>query len=193
MISNPERPILAASPGPADREGVTRICKEAGVPTRFTAAGPRLTWCGSAPRRPTCPTSTRWDPAHGRLRSGPPQAGVRQPHQPDGQSPHNHRHAPRHARGRRRRGKEAIDDAGEGGGFIPLHGDQCGRDTPDENILASSTWPAPTVATERTEDSLDRVEVAVAEHRARLEVARLRPLVPAIDGDERRLIGMGIA
>lgn len=32
--------------------------------------------------------------------------------------------------------KQAIDDAAEGGGFILSTGDQCGRDTPDENILA---------------------------------------------------------
>ena len=32
--------------------------------------------------------------------------------------------------------KKAIDDAAEGGGFILATGDQCGRDTPDENIFA---------------------------------------------------------
>jgi len=32
--------------------------------------------------------------------------------------------------------KKAIDDAGAGGGFILSTGDQCGRDTPDENIFA---------------------------------------------------------
>lgn len=30
--------------------------------------------------------------------------------------------------------KKAIDDAGENGGFLLSTGDQCGRDTPDENI-----------------------------------------------------------
>ncbi|MHB0997969.1 MAG: uroporphyrinogen decarboxylase family protein [Armatimonadota bacterium] len=30
---------------------------------------------------------------------------------------------------------KAIEDAGEGGGFILSTGDQCGRDTPDENIF----------------------------------------------------------
>ncbi|MBI3921374.1 MAG: hypothetical protein HY318_08165 [Armatimonadetes bacterium] len=34
-----------------------------------------------------------------------------------------------------RAAKQAIGDAGEGGGFILSTGDQCGRDTPDENIL----------------------------------------------------------
>jgi uroporphyrinogen decarboxylase len=33
-------------------------------------------------------------------------------------------------------GKKAIDDAAEGGRFILSTGDQCGRDTPDENLLA---------------------------------------------------------
>lgn len=33
-----------------------------------------------------------------------------------------------------RAAKQAIDDAAEGGGFILSTGDQCGRDTPDENI-----------------------------------------------------------
>lgn len=32
--------------------------------------------------------------------------------------------------------KRAIDDAAEGGGFILSTGDQCGRDTPEENIRA---------------------------------------------------------
>jgi uroporphyrinogen decarboxylase len=32
--------------------------------------------------------------------------------------------------------KQAIDDAGAGGGFVLSTGDQCGRDTPDENIRA---------------------------------------------------------
>jgi len=39
--------------------------------------------------------------------------------------------------------RKAIDDAGAGGGFILSTGDQCGRDTPDENIHAM-------VATART-------------------------------------------
>jgi uroporphyrinogen decarboxylase len=32
--------------------------------------------------------------------------------------------------------KKAIDDAAAGGGFVLSTGDQCGRDTPDENIFA---------------------------------------------------------
>ena len=32
--------------------------------------------------------------------------------------------------------RKAIDDAAAGGGFILSTGDQCGRDTPDENIRA---------------------------------------------------------
>jgi uroporphyrinogen decarboxylase len=36
----------------------------------------------------------------------------------------------------RRASREAIDAAGKGGGFILSTGDQCGRDTPDENIRA---------------------------------------------------------
>lgn len=32
--------------------------------------------------------------------------------------------------------RQAIDDAAEGGGFILSTGDQCGRDTPEENIFA---------------------------------------------------------
>ena len=31
--------------------------------------------------------------------------------------------------------KKAIDDAGEGGGFLLSTGDQCGRDTPEENLF----------------------------------------------------------
>ena len=32
--------------------------------------------------------------------------------------------------------RKAIDDASRGGGFILSTGDQCGRDTPDDNIRA---------------------------------------------------------
>lgn len=32
--------------------------------------------------------------------------------------------------------RQAIDAAGAGGGFILSTGDQCGRDTPDENLRA---------------------------------------------------------
>jgi len=32
--------------------------------------------------------------------------------------------------------RRAIDDAAAGGRFILSTGDQCGRDTPDENLLA---------------------------------------------------------
>jgi uroporphyrinogen decarboxylase len=35
-----------------------------------------------------------------------------------------------------RESKKAIDEAGKDGGFILSTGDQCGRDTPDENIFA---------------------------------------------------------
>lgn len=36
----------------------------------------------------------------------------------------------------RRAARQAIDAAAEGGGFILSTGDQCGRDTPDENLFA---------------------------------------------------------
>jgi uroporphyrinogen decarboxylase len=36
----------------------------------------------------------------------------------------------------RKASRQAIDDAADGGGFILSTGDQCGRDTPDENIFA---------------------------------------------------------
>jgi uroporphyrinogen decarboxylase len=35
-----------------------------------------------------------------------------------------------------RASKHAIDDAAEGGRFILSTGDQCGRDTPEENLRA---------------------------------------------------------
>ena len=34
-----------------------------------------------------------------------------------------------------RASQKAINDAGKNGGFILSTGDQCGRDTPDENIF----------------------------------------------------------
>ena len=36
----------------------------------------------------------------------------------------------------RKASEKAIDAAAEGGGFILMTGDQCGRDTPYENIFA---------------------------------------------------------
>jgi uroporphyrinogen decarboxylase len=35
-----------------------------------------------------------------------------------------------------RASKKAIDDAAAGGRYVLSTGDQCGRDTPDENIIA---------------------------------------------------------
>jgi uroporphyrinogen decarboxylase len=35
-----------------------------------------------------------------------------------------------------RESRKAIDDAAAGGGFILSTGDQCGRDTPEENLRA---------------------------------------------------------
>ena len=32
--------------------------------------------------------------------------------------------------------RDAIEDAAEGGGFILMTGDQCGRDTPEANLVA---------------------------------------------------------
>jgi uroporphyrinogen decarboxylase len=34
-----------------------------------------------------------------------------------------------------RAAKQAIDDAGAGGGFLLSTGDQCGRDTPEANLF----------------------------------------------------------
>lgn len=36
----------------------------------------------------------------------------------------------------RQAARRAMDDAAAGGGFILSTGDQCGRDTPDENLYA---------------------------------------------------------
>ena len=36
----------------------------------------------------------------------------------------------------KRASRQAIDDAAKGGRFILSTGDQCGRDTPDENLFA---------------------------------------------------------
>ena len=36
----------------------------------------------------------------------------------------------------KRAARKAIEDAGAGGGFILSTGDQCPRDTPDENLFA---------------------------------------------------------
>jgi uroporphyrinogen decarboxylase len=39
------------------------------------------------------------------------------------------------AKGVEKEARKCLDDAMEGGGFILSTGDQCGRDTPDENIF----------------------------------------------------------
>jgi len=58
---------------------------------------------------------------------------------------------------------KAIRAAGEGGGFILSTGDQCGRDTPDENIFEMvnvakefGTYPLDMGAIEREIAKLER-------------------------------------
>jgi len=43
-----------------------------------------------------------------------------------------------------------------------------------------------------TKHLFDRFQITVPIHRAGLQIAGLRPFIPAVDGDQRRLAGMGI-
>jgi len=135
MINNPE-PIFRILCLPTIKE-VTRICKEAGVPTQIHCCGPErdlVRICAeetdlSSINPLEIPPMGDCDLADLKRRYGPKIGLMGNLHTTDVMlrgTPETVIEA----------SKRAIDDAGEGGGFILSTGDQCGRDTPDENIHA---------------------------------------------------------
>ena len=135
MISNPE-PIFRILGLPTVKE-VTRICKEAGVPTQIHCCGPE------ADLVRICAEET--DLSNINPLEIPPMgdcdlALLKREYGSRISLMGNLHTTTVMLRGTPEvvadAAKKAIDDAGEGGGFILSTGDQCGRDTPDENILA---------------------------------------------------------
>jgi uroporphyrinogen decarboxylase len=135
MISNPE-PIFRQLCLPTIKE-VTRICKEAGVPSQIHCCGPEadlVRICAeetdlSSINPLEIPPMGDCDLALLKREYGSKISLMGNLHTTDVMlkgSPQTVIDA----------AKQAIDDAAEGGGFILSTGDQCGRDTPDENLRA---------------------------------------------------------
>jgi uroporphyrinogen decarboxylase len=135
MISNPE-PIFRRLSLPTLKE-ITAICRQAAVPSQIHCCGPEYALVRIAAEETDLdsinpleiPPMGDCDLARVKKQFGNGLSLMGNLHTtevmlkgtPDGV---------------RRASKQAIDDAAEGGGFILSTGDQCGRDTPDENILA---------------------------------------------------------
>ncbi len=135
MINNPE-PIFRLLCLPTLKE-VTRICKEAGIPSQIHCCGPEadlVRICAEEtdlssinPLEP--PPMGDCDLAEIKRRYGDRLSLMGNLHTTEVMlrgTPETVIEA----------SKRAIDVAAEGGGFILSTGDQCGRDTPDENIYA---------------------------------------------------------
>jgi len=135
MINNPE-PIFRILCLPTIKE-VTRVCKQAGVPTQIHCCGPErdlVRICAeetdlSSINPLEIPPMGDCDLADLKRRYGPKIGLMGNLHTTDVML----RGTPKTVI---EASKRAIDDAGEGGGFILSTGDQCGRDTPDENLYA---------------------------------------------------------
>ena len=136
MITNPE-PIFRAALRCRRSRRSPRICKEAGIPSQIHCCGPEYDLVS------ICAEETRPDAASTRWRSRRwATATWREVKREFGSklSLMGNLHTTEVMLAARRRtceraAKQAIDDAAEGGGFILSTGDQCGRDTPDENIF----------------------------------------------------------
>lgn len=135
MINNPE-PIFRVLCLPTLQE-VTRICKEAGVPSQIHCCGPEadlVRICAEETDLSNInpleiPPMGDCNLAEIKRRYGSKLSLMGNLHTTDVMlrgTPQTVIEA----------SKRAIDDAGAGGGFILSTGDQCGRDTPDENIYA---------------------------------------------------------
>ncbi len=121
---------------PTIRE-VTRLCKQAGMPTMLHACGKSKYLVESFVKETDLdcfnplekPPMGDIDLAEARRISGRKMALMGNLHTTDVMLRGSVADVEREAR-------KAIDDAGRDGGFILSTGDQCGRDTPDENIFA---------------------------------------------------------
>jgi len=133
MISNPE-PIFRRLALPTLKE-VTRICKAAGVASQIHCCGPEYTLAKIAAEESDLSSINPLElPPMGDCTL----ADVKREFG-DKVSLMGNLHTTEvmlkgTAEDVERASKQAIDDAAQGGGFILSTGDQCGRDTPDENI-----------------------------------------------------------
>lgn len=135
MISNPE-PIFRQLCLPTIKE-VTRICKEAGVPSQIHCCGPEadlVRICAeetdlSSINPLEIPPMGDCDLALLKREYGHQISLMGNLHTTDVMLKGSVQTVMDAA-------KQAIDDAAAGGGFILSTGDQCGRDTPDENLRA---------------------------------------------------------
>ena len=135
MINNPE-PIFRVLGLPTLKE-VTRVCKEAGVPTQIHCCGPEydlVRICAeetdlSSINPLEIPPMGDCDLARVKREFGSKISLMGNLHTTEVMLKGSVQTVIDAAR-------RALDDAAEGGGFILSTGDQCGRDTPDENLMA---------------------------------------------------------
>ncbi|NLC59524.1 MAG: hypothetical protein GX774_22020 [Armatimonadetes bacterium] len=135
MLSNPE-PIFRQLSLPT-LQAVTRLCKEAGVPSQIHCCGPEYALVKMSVEESDLssinpleiPPMGDCDLAQIRREFGHRISLMGNLHTTEVML----RGTPEVVA---RASRKAIDDAAEGGGFILSTGDQCGRDTPDANIRA---------------------------------------------------------
>ncbi len=135
MIWNPE-PIFRKLALPA-LQGVTRVCKDAGIPSQIHCCGPEYDLVKIAAEESDLSSINpleiapmgNCDLAQVKREFGSKISLMGNLHTTDVML----RGTPDDVRAASRK---AIDDAAQGGGFILSTGDQCGRDTPYENIHA---------------------------------------------------------
>jgi uroporphyrinogen decarboxylase len=134
MISNPE-PVFRQLSLPALKD-VTAICKEAGIPSQIHCCGPEYALVKIAAEETDLtsinpleiPPMGDCDLARVKKEFGKKLSLMGNLHTTEVMLRGTPSVVERAAR-------KAIDDAAEGGGFILSTGDQCGRDTPDDNIF----------------------------------------------------------
>jgi len=134
MITNPE-PIFRELSLPTLKD-VTVVCKEAGVPCQIHCCGPEYDLVRMSAEETELssinplehPPMGDCDLARAKRGFGKEISLMGNLHTTDVMLRGS-------ANVVERASKKAIDDAAEGGGFILSTGDQCGRDTPDENIF----------------------------------------------------------
>jgi len=135
MIWNPE-PIFRKLALPTLR-GITRVCKDAGIPSQIHCCGPEYSLVKIAAEESDLssinpleiPPMGDCDLARLKREFGAKISLMGNLHTTEVML----RGTPDDVR---RESRKCIDDAAEGGGFILSTGDQCGRDTPFENIRA---------------------------------------------------------
>ena len=135
MIWNPE-PIFRRLALPT-LQGITRVCKDAGIPSQIHCCGPEYSLVKIAAEESDLnsinpleiPPMGDCDLARIKREFGSKVSLMGNLHTTEVML----RGTPDDVR---RESRKCIDDAAEGGGFILSTGDQCGRDTPFENIHA---------------------------------------------------------